>query len=347
MQALLDGVLAEAGVPAIVGLVTDPGSTRYLGAAGEAKNGTPFAIMSMTKPVASVAIMRLVENGDIELDAPVEALLPAYADIRVATEVDPESGHFEAAEQDAPFTARQLLAHTAGFGYSFGNPVLAAIKPESDLSILCHQPGERWTYGASTRVLGEMISAVTSQELGEALADLVFRPLGMTSTSFELRDDQAQVYNLENGKWNAGKNYPYMPFADGGLIGTAEDYARFVRCLLNLGEPILSRSTFESMITNQIGELTIEAVPSLNPRINLPFPRGAGSDKWGLGFQLHGSPAPGMRHPGSFSWCGLLNTHFWCDPVAETGGILLMQSLPFYSDPCMSALDSFEAAVYS
>jgi len=130
------------------------------------------------------------------------------------------------------------------------------------------------------------------------------------------------------------------------LISTSLDYAKFVRCLLNNGAPLISNPTFEQMVSNQIGDLFIREMPAANPAFTHPFPRGGDIDKWGLGFQIHQNSTPGGRHAGALSWCGLYNTYFWVDPEAGLGAVLLTQVLPLYEPACLNALDSFEQAVY-
>ena len=137
-----------------------------------------------------------------------------------------------------------------------------------------------------------------------------------------------------------------MEFGDGGLISTATDYAKFLRCLLNDGAPLISPATFLQAVSNQIGDLHVMEQPAANPNLTHPFPTGSGTDKFGFGFQVHQATEPGMRSPGSYSWCGLLNTYFWGDPVKKVGGILLMQVLPLYEPRCLEALHGFEQRLY-
>ena len=139
---------------------------------------------------------------------------------------------------------------------------------------------------------------------------------------------------------------------DGGLFSTAPDYARFMRMILNGGLAgdgvrLLEEATVGLMGENNIGDLRVELMPAPNTAMARPFPLGAGTDTFGLGFQIaaeHDSAT--MRSPGSLSWAGIDNTQFWIDPDAGIGAVLLMQYRPFYDDVAIEALQGFEARVY-
>ncbi len=340
--------LTAARVPHAVALVTTADEVIFESAVGIEMN-SPHAIMSMTKPITSVAIMRMIEAGKLSLDTAVEDILPEYKDQAVISQVDRDAGSYETTPVTNKLTIRHLLNHTAGFGYAFCNHDLMALTPESHSSTfpLLHQPGERWTYGIATGVLGDVLCEILDQDLGPILTEMVFEPLGMTNTSYEVRDDQADVHHQSDDGWRAMSAFPRMELGDAGLVSTADDYGKFLRCLLNKGAPLIDESTFEAMVSNQIGDMTIETLPDADPGMTRPFPRGGGVDKFGLGFQIHVESKPGMRSAGSFSWCGLLNTYFWCDPVEQIGAVLMMQTLPLYDEACLDLLDEFERAVYA
>lgn len=352
----IDQFIAAQNVPSVVALATTPSEIIYEGAAGVTRVGdgvpvtvdTPHAIMSMTKPIASMAVMRLAELGEVDLDAPATTYVPRYENMAVLDQVDLANKTFTTRPLASPFTVRQLLNHTAGFAYAFCNETLFAFGRDGEKADFpfTHNPGEQWTYGISTRVLGEVISAVTGQALEDALRTLVLAPLGMDRTTFALQEDQVIPHTQVDETWTPIDQFPYMPLADAGLISSARDYARFVQCLLKGGAPVLSSKSFHEMTSNQIGDLCIRQMPAANKNWTHPFPRGGGVDKFGLGFQLHNETAPGMRSPGSFSWCGLLNTYFWADPVKQVGGVVMMQTLPLFQPVCLDTLDGFERLVY-
>jgi CubicO group peptidase (beta-lactamase class C family) len=171
----------------------------------------------------------------------------------------------------------------------------------------------------------------------------------MTDTGYDYADDASRlvpphVWTMEGLK--PVEPFPVMVVGDGGLYSTAQDYARFLQCLLAGGAPLLRPETFSSMIENQIGGLVIELQPEGHPAMTRPFPNNAGTDTFGLGFQLDNTGAAGLRSKGSYSWSGLFNTHFWGDPVRGVGGIILMQMLPFYDPRCMALAEAFERGVY-
>lgn len=346
-KGAFDAALSAARVPSVVAMVTSPDEVIYEGAVGVDME-TPHAIMSMTKPITSMAIMMMIESGKLTLATPLTDVLPDYREQEVLSNVDLANRTFDTTPITNPITIRHLLNHTAGFGYAFCNHELHGLLPESNSPgfPLLHQPGERWTYGVSTGVLGEVLCEVAGKDLATTLDDLIFKPLGMKETSYEVQDNQVQPHRRSGGVWEQSKSYPKMQVGDAGLISTAQDYGRFVRCLLNRGAPLVSDSTFDEMTSNQIGELTVETMPAADPSITCPFPTGGGTDKFGLGFQIHESSATGRRSAGSLSWCGLLNTYFWCDPVKALGAVVLMQALPLYDPACLAVVDEIELAIY-
>ena len=356
MSQQIDQFLSTQDIPGVIALGTTASDTIYEGAYGvtntESGNtiniDTPHAIMSMTKPITSFAIMQLVESGKINLDAPAADYFTQYRDMSVLDQVDLTRKTYTTRSLDRKFSIRHLLTNTAGFGYTFCNETLYGLRPEAekiDFPLL-HQPGEKWTYSPATRILGEIVTEVTGKDLGTALKQMIFDPLEMRDTDFEIRPNQVYPHNLTGDGWTPAKQFPRMPFGDGGLISTARDYGKFLRCLLQKGKPLLDEATFQSMVTNQIGELTVQTQPAARKSWTRPFPTGGGVDKWGLGFQIHMAPDQGMRSPGSYSWCGLFNTFFWGDPVKQVGGIVLMQILPLYDPSCLDTLNGFERRFY-
>jgi CubicO group peptidase (beta-lactamase class C family) len=262
-----------------------------------------------------------------------------------------------------PITIRHLLTHTSGIGYGFSDPLLLALatrtgKPEIDLPLL-HDPGARWTYGASTRVLGDVIERVTGGSLDVFFASRIFEPLGMRDTFFRVPDDQrARVISRHQ---RAGGRLSEESLAqveeqpvrgDGGLYSSARDYATFMQMLLNDGRAggrrLLSARSMQLLRTNQIGSLKVGLQPAADATRTRPFPLGAGRDTFSFGFQLAAPSTSGRpaRGAGSMSWGGLRNTHFWLDPRAGIGAVLMTQVLPFHDERVMAVLASFEETVY-
>jgi CubicO group peptidase (beta-lactamase class C family) len=307
--------------------------------------------------------MMLVEEGLLGLDDPVSEYLPELAMPQVLDEADLDSGTFSSSPAVREITIRHLLNHTSGLGYAFSSPVLfRLLGPDQRATTLplLDDPGERWIYGESTRVLGDVVEVVSGQLLDTFMRDRIFRPLGMDETGFVIFEDRyprlvTTHQRSADGTLSEIRN-PEPPIyfevrGDSRLTSTAGDYAIFLRMLLNEGTAdgtrILLPETVRQMTMNQIGDLRVESQPVGDPALTRPFPLGAGRDTFGFGFQIT-SPggAAGMRSPGSYSWSGLQNTHFWVDPVEGIAGILFMQVLPFYDDEAIAILEGFEARVY-
>jgi methyl acetate hydrolase len=371
---VLTAAVDRHDAPGAVGLVVDRNGVLFEGAAGklDVAKGTPLAteaifnIASMTKPVTSVAVMMLVEQGKVSLDDPVSKYLPGFDKLQVITKFNEADGTYETRPVRKVMTVCHLMTHTSGIGYGFSNPILARLqqgnnKLEWELPLL-HEPGEQWTYGASTRVLGLILEKVTGETLEAYYQKHIFHPLGMVDTSYAVpADKQARlihVYAHEDGAFQErpgqpAPTTPTPPFrGDGGLYSTARDYGLFMRMLLNGGRlgrvRILSEHSVQIMAENQIGPVFVARQPVGIPAFTKPFPLGAGRDKFGLGFQI-ASPSPDTtkyRRAGSLSWAGLFNTEFWVDPHNGIAGVLLMQYLPFYDDSAIRTLREFEAETY-
>lgn len=357
-------------VPGVVALVTDREGILYHEAFGKqnAAGGVDmatdsiFRIFSMTKPVTSVGVMMLVEEGGVGLDDPVSNYLPELASPGVFDEIDLDAGTFTSRPASGEITIRQLLNHTSGLGYGFSSPVLYRFLADGQSATglpLLHDPGERWTYGESTRVLGDIIEVASGQLLDTFIRNHILRPLGMDDTGYAVLEDRSPrlvtTHQRQNGVLLEIPN-PEPPIyfevrGDSRLTSTASDYAIFLRMLLNGGMSgsmrLLSADTVAMMRENQIGDLHVELQPVGDPERTRPFPLGAGRDTFGFGFQITGPGGePDTRSPGSYSWSGLQNTHFWVDPVEGIAGIVMMQILPFYDEAAIEVLQGFEQRVY-
>jgi methyl acetate hydrolase len=372
LDAYLTSVVRETHIPGIVALVVDADRVLYSGAFGrqDVAAGKPmaddsiFRIASMTKPVTSVAIMMLVQEGDIGLDDPVSAYLPAFEEQEVIETFNPHDKSYTTRPAAGPMTVRHLLTHTSGLGYAFSNETLAALvgaEPGSSVTHLplLHDPGARWTYGESTRVLGTLVEEVSGQTLEEFLSERLFVPLGMSDTFYSVPPQKAhRVVTVHRATADGLVEAPNPAeitspaYGDGGLHSTAADYAKFIQLFLNGGRApdgmrLLSEATVELIGENHIGAIFVEQQPAAVPALTAPFPLGAGRDKFGLGFQITGPHTdPFARSPGSMSWAGIFNTEFWIDPKRGVGGVLLMQYLPFYDAAAIEALQGFERRVY-
>jgi CubicO group peptidase (beta-lactamase class C family) len=370
----MDDAVSRGDTPGVVEIVVDREGVLYEGAAGKFDVGKNvpmptnaiFVIASMTKPVTSVAIMMLLEQGKLKLDDPVSKYLTGYDDLQVITKFNDADATYETRPAKTKMTIRHLLSHTSGIGYGFTNPIENKLtaktkKGEWELPLL-DDPGTKWNYSASTRVLGFIVEKVTGEGLESWYQQHIFKPLGMVDTSFAVAADKQSRIPTNHSRFTGTMveaartpvpSTPAPPYrGDGGLYSTVEDYARFVRMLLNDGTlgsaKILTPASVKLMGQNAIGAIFVERQPDADKQRTKPFPLGAGKDKFGLGFQI-ASNDPAMakfRSPGSLSWAGIFNTEFWIDPVKHIGAVQMMQVLPFYDDGAIRTLRDFEELVY-
>jgi methyl acetate hydrolase len=370
----LAAAVERGDTPGVVALVVDPDRVLYEGASGmlDAAKNVPmplnaiFQIASMTKPVTSVAAMMLLEAGKLRLDDPVSKYLDGFDSLQVITKFNQADGTYETRPARRPMTIRHLLTHTSGIGYAFSNLTVARLqqgtqKREWEFPLL-HDPGERWTYGASTRVLGLIVEKITGASLEAYYQDRIFKPLGMVDTSYAVAaDKQSRVPATHLRVSGTLQEQPRTPIpatatppfrGDGGLYSTVHDYGLFMRMLLNGGRlgnaRLLSERSVQVMGDNHIGSVYVEEQPAADPLRTKPFPLGAGRDKFGLGFQIASSDKrqAEFRSPGSLSWAGIFNTEFWIDPARHIGAVQMMHVLPFYDDGAIRTLRDFERLVY-
>ena len=365
LTAQMDGAVKHGDAPAIVEIVVNRDGVLFEGASGLPTNAI-FNIASMTKPVTSVAIMMLMEQGKLKIDDPVSKYLDGYDKLQVISKFNAADATYETRPAKTVMTIKHLLSHTSGIGYSFTSPIEYALvnktkKSEWELPLL-DDPGTKFNYSASTRVLGLIVEKVTGSQLEPWYQDHIFKPLGMNDTSYAVpagkQSRLAKQYTRYTGKVEPlpGAVVPSTPSApyrgDGGLYSTIEDYSKFVRMLLNGGTlgsaKILSPESVKLMGQNAIGSIFVQTQPDADKQRTKPFPLGAGKDKFGLGFQIAANdPAmKGFRSPDSMSWAGIFNTEFWIDPKRGVCAVLMMQYLPFYDPAAISTLQGFERRMY-
>jgi len=366
-NARMDEMLSEAVISGehvgVSALVFDEGKTVYARAFGMADRernvpvdmDTVFRIYSMTKPITSVVIMDLQEEGKLDINDPVSKYIPELAKMQVIS-ADAD-GKPVFTPQATPMTVKDLLLHRAGIGYGiFGdvNPVetlyakAGLFEPSEDLSVkmtklsklpLLAQPGEGWYYSYGIDVLGRIIEVVEGKTLGESFDARIFKPLGMSETGFLVRPDQkarfATNYFLkDDGDYVVEDDGQTSEFSNkentyqsggGGLVGTLGDYAKFAQMMLDggvyEGHRVLDEATVKAMMTNQM---------DADDKFMMPWLGGENNSGFGYGGSVEMSPtteqtAETGRYPGQWGWGGAARTHFWVDPKNNSFGIIMLQ----------------------
>ena len=382
LDTLAQTAIDEGIVAGAVILVQRNGQVAYHRAFGLANTATSevlepedlFRIASMTKAITSLGVMMLFEEGKFLLEDPVGRYLPSFD--KSFDVVQPTQDGYELVPANGPITIRQLLTHTSGLSYRFMNfEPLTRLYTEAGISDglagetlllanfvktlagqpLAHHPGEAWTYGLSTDVLGRLIEVVSGQTLDRFMAERIFAPLGMEDTYFEVppakrdrvaavhrRADDGSLQPIPDGRVEDGPTvydvaYPYdgqTGFLCGGagLTSTAGDYAHFLQMLLNGGElngqRLLGRKTVELMTSNQVWYLDESAFDAAG---------------FTLGFRLDRGPEGGqIQSANSLGWGGFWNTDFWFDPQEDLVGILMTQHYPYGH----RLMDTYKVAIY-
>jgi CubicO group peptidase (beta-lactamase class C family) len=339
--------VASGRLPGAVAMVARRGQIALFEAVGQQDpaTGTPmqtdsiFRIYSMTKPVVSVAVMMLIERGQLLLSDPVSRWMPEYANQQVATAQGLEPVRQEATVQD-------LLRHTAGLTYEFlgdsavqrqYGAVKIASRERTNAEFsqtlaampLQFQPGSVWAYSRATDVLGRLVEVVSGQGLGAFLQAEIFGPLGMVDTGFAVPPEQHHriaepfAHDPDGGvpmKVLEPRQVPAMEGGGGGLMSTAMDYTRFLQCLRNRGEldgvRLLGPHTVDYMTADHLGRI---------PADGTLLPPGHG---FGLGFAVRThlglSPVPGSV--GLYYWGGIAGTTFFVDPALDMYAMLMVQA---------------------
>ena len=369
---VLSAAIAEGRIPGAVAMIADADGILYSTAVGlaDVSAGKPmkldsmFRIASMTKPVTSAALMRLVEQGKVDLDAPLSRYVPEFDPRPVLLRIDDGGPHFSS-ERYEP-TVRQLLSHISGFGYTFLNDRLRAVSVFSESEPdgfmqepLVNAPGTLWEYSSGIDWIGVIVERVSGVPLNEFFRREITGPLGMDDTFFNVPvAQQSRIVTVHQRSGNGlteipNTRFPVVSFFNGGhgLVSTAGDYVRFMQLFLRSEETadrILSAGSIEAMTRNQIGGLAVREMRSVMPEVSkdfLLFPDSV--SRFGLGFLINEADVPGRRRAGSLTWAGLYNTYFWIDPASGICGVLLVQVLPFFDAEVVRVFEDFERAVYA
>lgn len=366
VQDLLDTAVEGGAIPGLVAVTATRDGIGEITTAG-LPDDTIFRYASMTKLVTSVAVMQLVERGELALDQEVSSVLPEFAELRVLDGFDGDEPILRAPASAA--TVRQLLSHTAGCGYFFtneklhryneitGTPHILTGLRASVMAPLVADPGTIWEYGCNTDWAGFLVEAISGGDLEAYLKANVFGPLGMESVTFSPSDEQrARMIPLHHRTAEVAAvpgelELPSAPeFWPGGhgLHGTAADYGRFMAAILADGGEILQPTSVGRMFTDVLGDIQLpEVITSADPVFSNdipspPFPQG-----WGLGVHLTLVDLPGMRRAGTGDWAGLFNSYYWIDRASGVAGAIFTQLLPFFDQRVIEAAIGFEQAVYA
>jgi CubicO group peptidase (beta-lactamase class C family) len=315
-----------------------------------------FRIASQTKAITSAAVMILYDEGKFLLDEPISKFIPAFAKPKVLVSFNEKDSSFTTTPAKREITIRDLLTHTSGIGYAqIGSKEANAIYAKNGVVggigvkgitlaeninrlgplPIFHNPGEKFTYGLNTDVLGYLVEVVSGMTLDEFFRKKIFQPLGMKDTYFYLPKEKHNrlvgLYTHVKGVLAESepvvqingtfyRDFPLMNLqmfsGGGGLSSTIMDYAIFLQMILNGGEyngtRILSRSAVRLMTQNQIGDIN------------------NGSNKFGLGFGItteRGS-ARSPANEGTFDWGGMFATTYWVDPKEKVVGLFFQNAYP-------------------
>lgn len=376
MDAVINDYIAKGRQAGVGVLVARNGRIVYHKAYGQddmqaktpLKRDAIFRIASQTKAIASIGLMLLFEEGKFLLDDPISNYIPAFKSPKVLEKYTEKDTTYTTVPARREITVRQLLTHTSGISYpTIGTKEAVAIYAKNRIPSgigtpngtledamnrlaalpLMHQPGEKWTYGLSTDVVGRLIEVLSGQSLDQFLRTRLFEPLGMNDTYFYLPASKharlTRVYTEDSTKairrlpsqGGISEDYPKQAgtyYSGGaGLSSTMYDYAIFLQMMLNGGEyggkRLLSPTTVRLITTNQIGDLN------------------QGINKFGLGFAIT-SERSAARLPvsqGSFDWGGFFGTTYWVDPKEGIVALLYTQKVPnSYGD----LTDKFKVLVY-
>jgi CubicO group peptidase (beta-lactamase class C family) len=383
IDAMVQGYIDTKQIPGAVTLVARHGEIAHVSVQGEKAFGasdpmrrdTIFRIYSMSKPITSVAVLMLYEEGKLRLTDPVSKWIPELAKPRILR--DP-NGPLDATDPSpSEITVRDLLTHCSGLAYTFttsgtlakayeeagvsgANGMLAPSEWASRLGKLplARAPGTKWNYSVSTDVLGLLVERVSGVPFPQFLKERLFEPLGMKDTAFyvpaEKLDRLATNYmpNAQGGldlfdapATSTYRTQPTFPSGGGGLVSTVDDYARFALMLAGKGKlggvRLLSRKTVELMATDQLTASERETFGFM--RTSRVF----GGNSFGLGVMVQTEDAGyrGLGSIGKNGWGGAAGTWYWVDPEEDLVAVLMIQRMSFGGVPIAISRD-FETAVY-
>jgi len=380
-DAILQGVVASSPrVPGVVAMLTNRERNLYEGAAGVRRLDrdapmTPndaFALFSTTKAITATAALQLIEEGKLALDAPARDYAPDIGRLQVIEGFD-DDGEPRLRAPKRQITTKDLLTHTAGFGYDFfnatyarlaekkGQPSVITASKAALMTPLLFDPGEKWEYGTNLDWVGQVVEGITGQRLGEVFKTRIFDPLGMRDMTFALNDGLRSRLAGMHAR-NADGSLAAMDFelpsppevhmGGHGLYGTVGDYMRFIRMWLNDGRgehgQVLKPETVQMAVRNHLGKLKVTMLPGVIPSLSNDAEFFPGVSKsWSLPFMVNDEQAPTGRPAGAQGWAGLANLFYWIDRQNGIGGFWATQILPFGDPASFGGYLNFESAAYA
>ena len=380
-DTILDYTVRRAGgVPGVVAMATDRKGNFYEGCAGKRELGkdqpmtadTVFAIFSTTKALTGTCIMQLVEEGSIRLEDAAKKYLPEIAELQVLDGFD-GAGQPRTRPPKRDITVNDLMLHISGLCYEFFShddlkyrtakniPTIVSSTFASIRTVLLHDPGERWTYGANIDWLGRIVEQKREKRLGEVMKERIFAPLDMHDIGFTMTDSmkarRATIHDrAADGKLTPLPDLvlpqpPEMDMGGHGLYASVGEYTKFIRMILNDGAGpngrVLKAETVARMAQNGLGNIKstgwTTSIPSLSNDGEF-FP--GVSKSWAYTFMVNDEDIPTGRPAGSLAWAGLANSYFWIDRKNGVGGYWASQILPFQDAVSYPGFVDFETAVY-
>ncbi|WP_299706096.1 serine hydrolase [uncultured Tateyamaria sp.] len=380
-DAILNSVVSSSPrVPGVVAMVTDRDKNIYEGAAGVRRmdGDTPistddaFAIFSTTKAITGTAVLQLVEEGKLDLNAPAKNYAPDIGKLQVIEGFD-ANGEPQLRAPKRDITTRMLMLHTAGLGYDFfnetynrlaeekGQPSVITASKDGLMTPLLFDPDESWEYGTNIDWCGQVVEGITGQRLGEVFQSRIFKPLGMTDTTFELNDTLRKKLAGMHARGDDGSltpmdfelpDKPEVHMGGHGLYGTVGDYMRFIRMWLNDGAGeygrVLKPETVEMAAQNHLGQRKITPFKGVIPSLSNDAEFFPGQPKsWSYTFMVNDDQAPTGRPAGAIGWAGLANLFYWIDRQNGFGGFWATQILPFGDAVSFTGYMELESAFYA
>ncbi|MET0536120.1 MAG: serine hydrolase domain-containing protein [Steroidobacter sp.] len=367
LQRLTDTFTADVKserIPGAVVLVMRQGKVAYFQTFGfqdratqaEMKPDSIFRIASMTKPITMIAALMLAEEGKLQLMDPVGTYLPQLQNLQVGVEVQEGSGEKRLALEPArrAVTVQDLMRHTSGMTYGvFGDSLVQRAYRAADTRNdqqsnaelvdklaklpLAFQPGTTFEYGMSNDVVGHIVELRSGMDLNRFIVERIARPLGMSDTGFLL--DSAQIARLAQYQSKPGTPPPVIGYnpakppkwfsGGGGLLSTAEDYARLCQMLLNGGElngaRILARKSVELMTSNHLPPNIGYGAFTLELGISAPLPQYGQGYGLGVGVRQEAGRSTVPGSVGDFFWGGATGPYFWVDPHEQLIAVMMLQ----------------------